>query len=314
MRWGSAGLYFGDGERGRFNDGNFKMNFDSLRSFLTLAETLHFGEASRRSHLSRSAFTRLIQRLEEETGQALFYRNQREVSLTSAGRLFRKYAMGAVKDWELVKSEMAGGGELRGGLSIYASITAVYDLLPDLLESYRELYPAVQLALKTGSAEEAVPQVMTGEIDLAVAALPDRRPGTLEFLPLKETALVFIAPKGLEKVPMLKGKPDLAKATLVLPSVGLSRRRIDAYLKKKAIRTQVTTEVSGNEAIIAMVRLGCGIGVVPELVLEKSPFRDEVEILENAPKLAPYEVGLCSTKKSLARPSVAALWEMAATV
>ena len=77
------------------------MNFDSLRSFLTLAETLHFGEASWRSHLSRSAFTRLIQRLEEETGQALFYRNQRKVSLTSAGRSFRKYAMGAVKDWEL---------------------------------------------------------------------------------------------------------------------------------------------------------------------------------------------------------------------
>ena len=212
--------------------------------------------------------------------------------------------------------EIGNGGRrgAEGGLSIYASITAVYDLLPDLLETYRELYPAVQLALKTGSAEEAVPQVMTGEIDLAVAALPDRRPGALEFLPLKETALVFIAPKGLEKIPILKGKPDLAKATLVLPSVGLSRRRIDAYLKKKAIRTQVTTEVSGNEAIIAMVRLGCGIGVVPELVLEKSPFRDEVEILENAPKLAPYEVGLCSTKKSLARPSVAALWEMAATV
>jgi len=109
---------------------------------------------------------------------------------------------------------------------------------------------------------------------------------------------------------MVKGGLDLANATLVLPGGGLSRRRLDAHLKKNAIRPQVTTEVSGNEAIIAMVRLGCGVGVVPELVLEKSPFRDDVEIIHDAPHLAPYEVGLCSTKKSLNRASVAALWEM----
>ena len=133
----------------------------------------------------------------------------------------------------------------------------------------------------------------------------------LKFLPLKKTALVFIGPKGLEGVPMVKGGLDLDAATLVLPGAGLSRRRLDAHLKKQSIRPHATTEVSGNEAMIAMVRLGCGVGLVPELVLEKSPFRDEVEMIKDAPELAPYEVGLCSTQKSLARPAVAALWEMA---
>lgn len=288
------------------------MTFDSLRSFLNLCDSLHFGQASRMSHLSRSALTRTIQRIEDEVDQQLFYRNRREVSLTPAGEKFQSYARQAVQDWDSIKSELSDGSELSGVLSIYSSVTAVYRILPDLLERYRELYPGVQLALRTGAAEEAVPQVMTGEIDLAVAALPDRRPGKMEFLPLTQTALVFIGPKGLDGVPFNQSELNLEEATLVLPSSGLSRRRLDAYLKRQSIRPQITTEVSGNEAIIAMVRLGCGVGVVPELVLGKSPFRDEVEVIERSPKLAPYEVGLCSTKKSLTRPLVAALWELAA--
>lgn len=286
------------------------MSPDHLNAFLRLAERLHFGQASTDCHLSRSAFTRLIQRVEDEAGQALFHRNRREVSLTAAGRRFQLYARTALKEWKAIQEELSGEQEFRGSLSIYSSVTAVYQLLPELLERYRERYPAIQLALRTGAAEEAVPQVMTGEIDLAVAALPDRRPGTMEFLPLRKTALVFIGPRGLEGIPFQSSKLDLERATLVLPSVGLSRRRVDAVLKSHSASPQITTEVSGNEAIIAMVRLGCGVGVVPELVLEKSPFRDEVEVIANAPILAPYEVGLCSTRRNLARPAVAALWEL----
>ncbi|MGC6426418.1 MAG: HTH-type transcriptional activator IlvY [Akkermansiaceae bacterium] len=287
------------------------MSPEHLNAFLRLADRLHFGQASTDCHLSRSAFTRMIQRVEEEAGQKLFHRNQREVLLTEAGRKFQSYARSALQEWESIREELSGEEGPGGTLSIYSSVTAVYQLLPELLERYRDRYPAVQLALRTGAEEEAVPQVMTGEIDLAVAALPDRRPGKLEFLPLRQTALVFIGLRGLEGIPFQRKTFDLEDATLVLPTSGLSRRRVDALLTSRAARPQITTEVSGNEAIIAMVRLGCGVGVVPELVLEKSPFRDEVEVIKSAPDLAPYEVGLCSTKKSLERPAVAALWELA---
>mgnify|MGYP005657165939 CR=1 FL=1 len=60
-----------------------------------------------------------------------------------------------------------------------------------------------------------------------------------------------------------------------------------------------------------MVRLGTGIGIVPRLTLERSPFRDEVAVVKNAPKLDPYVVGLCSSKRNLKRPAVKAMWELA---
>ena len=90
-----------------------------------------------------------------------------------------------------------------------------------------------------------------------------------------------------------------------------SEKAIEDWLKKHNIEPNINAEVSGNEGILAMVRMGCGIGIIPELVLERSPFRNDVKKIEAAPKLAPYVVGLCTTRKNLARPSIAALWKLA---
>jgi len=290
------------------------MNTYELDTFLTLADLLHFGQASRACNLSPSALTRSIQRLEEEIGQPLFTRDNRNVALTPAGERFKIYALHARTEWKTLQEDLRDEPTVSGTLSIYASITAVYSLLPALLETYRAAHPQVQLELNTGAAEQAVDQVLAGEIDLAVAALPDRPAARIEFMPLAEIPLVFIAPVSGEfaEPPRSRGQLDLSKAPLVLPRVGLSRTRLDHWMKKKAILPDIRSEVSGNEALIAMVRLGCGIGIVPQLVLERSPFRDEVKILQNAPQLDPYSVGLCAAKRSLTRPAVQALWNLAA--
>ncbi|BDS06683.1 transcriptional regulator IlvY [Oceaniferula spumae] len=287
------------------------MNLHELKNFLTLAELLHFGKAAHACNMSPSALTRSIQRTEEVVGQPLFLRDNRTVSLTPAGEKFRAYAVQAVRDWDSFREQFQDTDTVSGLVSIYASVTAVYSLLPNLLESYRSAYPDVQLELRTGSAEESVKQVLAGEIDLSVAALPDQQHNQLEFMPLTQTDLVFVAPKKLKDLPQSNGQLDLAKAPLVIPRSGLSRKRLDQWLKKNNTLPNINTEVSGNEGILAMVRLGCGIGVVPELVLERSPFRKDVRKIENAPALSPYVVGLCTTQKNLKRPAISALWQLA---
>lgn len=289
------------------------MDIRELEIFLTLAEQLHFGRASQACNLSPSALTRSIQRLEEKLEQPLFLRDKRKVILTPAGERFKAYARVCLQEWNSFKASMREEQAIAGTLSIYASVTAVYGLLPQLLESYRGSYPQVQLELRTGAAEQAVALVQSGEIDLAVAALPDRQRSTIEFLPIVTIPLIFIAAKEetAPPVPYQGGRLDLARAPLVLPQTGLSRHRLDQWLKEHRIVPNITSEVSGNEAIIAMVRLGCGVGIVPQLVLERSPFRDEVSVIEKAPRLQPYVVGLCTSKRNLQRPSVRAFWELA---
>ena len=289
------------------------MDIRELEIFLTVAEQLHFGRASQACNLSPSALTRAIQRLEEKLEQPLFVRDNRTVVLSPAGERLKAYARLSIQEWRTFRDSLKTEQSVAGTLSIYASITAVYSLLPQLLESYRSSYPDVQLELRTGAAEQAVAQVQSGEIDLAIAALPDRQRSTIEFLPIITIPLIFIACKqsAAAAAPLDGEVLDLSRAPLVLPQTGLSRRRLDQWLKEHRITPNINSEVSGNEAIIAMVRLGCGIGIVPRLVLERSPFRDEVAILENAPCLEPYVVGLCTSKRGLQRPSVRAFWQLA---
>jgi LysR family positive regulator for ilvC len=249
--------------------------------------------------------------LEQEVGQDLFLRDNRHVQLTLAGEKFRDYAQKALRDWENVCEDLVDDGSVQGAVSIYASVTAVYSVLPNLLENYRAAYPKVKLSLRTGAAEESLEKLVAGEIDMAVAALPDRQIARVEFLPLLTTNLVFVGPKKDTAGVRYSEPQDLRKLPLVLARSGLSRTRVDQCLRELGAHTARISEVSGNEGILAMVRLGCGIGVVPELVLEKSPFRDDVVVLSNTPPLDPYVVGLCSTPKNLQRASVAALWELA---
>ncbi len=286
------------------------MDILTLEIFIKTAELLHFGKASRACNLSPSALTRAVQRLEEEVGQPLFLRDNRSVALTESGRQLLAYARNATQEWKHFQESLSPEKSMAGTLSIYASITAVYSLLPELLESYRSAYPDVHLELRTGAAERAVEQVLSGEIDLAVAALPDQKLARLEFMPLIKTPLVFIAPQGME----LPKQFDLAKVPLVVPRSGTARHRLDAWMRHHKLTPNISTEVSGNEALIAMVRLGAGVGIVPELALKRSPLRNDVVKIPRAPKLDPYVVGLCSSKRNLKRPAVKAMWELATDI
>ena len=97
---------------------------------------------------------------------------------------------------------------------------------------------------------------------------------------------------------------------MILAETALSRKRVEAWFRGRGVRPNVYAEVAGHEAILSMVRLGCGVGVVPELVLRESSLAREVRVLEVEPELPPYVVGLCAHRRRLASPIVRAFWEI----
>ena len=60
-----------------------------------------------------------------------------------------------------------------------------------------------------------------------------------------------------------------------------------------------------------MVSLGCGVGVVPRLVLQKSPLQAQITVLAISPELAPFALGVCTVKKTLHNQKILAFWEIA---
>jgi LysR family positive regulator for ilvC len=288
------------------------MTLQELKLFRHLAVTLHFGRTSRACNLTPSALTRTIQRLEEELGQPLFIRDNRSVSLTPAGEIFREYAEDALQRWQELTNRLAAGEIPGGQLSLYCSVTAVYGILPKLLGRFREEYPRVHLNLQTGDAARALVKLRNDEAEVAIAALPKVRPPGLEFLPLIETPLVFIGPASFPGAVIYQGDEiDWQRTPLIMAERGLSRERLDRWLTARQIEPNIYAQVAGNEAIIAMVSLGCGVGVVPRLVLENSPLREQIRILEVTPKLEPFSVGVCTQTKNLANPIIRAFWTIA---
>lgn len=286
------------------------MNIYEIELFLTLCRTLHFQKASSLCNISPSAFSRAINRIEEEAGQKLFERSNREVSLTPSGKIFKDYAERILKLWKESKYELSEKNEtITGELSIYCSVTAAYGILPDILDGFRHKYPEVHIKLKTGDAESAIEQLKNGDTDIAIAAIPSPTPSFLNHTHVTTTPLVWIASK--KNLPQKENLNNLQNIPLILPKQGIARKSFDLWSRQMKIKPEIYAEVTGNEAIIAMVHLGCGIGLVPEMVLEKSPVAKNISIIDLNPPLAPYSIGICVSKKKMNNVIIETFWNIA---
>ncbi len=126
-----------------------------------------------------------------------------------------------------------------------------------------------------------------------------------------ETPLLLISPKFFPEVVIKqRGQIDWLNTPVIFPSKGLSRIRAERWFADKGIQPYVYSNVAGNEAIIAMVSMGSGVGVVPRLVLEKSSLKSEVELVEIEPSLAPFVVGACTTSQNKNSAIVQAFWDI----
>ncbi len=288
------------------------MDIRELKLFKHLSNSLHFGRTSQACNITPSALTRTIQRLEDELGKKLFIRDNRSVALTPAGELFKEYADHAIQRWHELQNRLAADTLLRGEISLYCSVTAVYGILPNLLGTFREQFPEVHINLQTGDAARALAKLRHNEADVSIAALPAEQPPSLVFLKVIETPLVFITPVRFpEAVIYRDAEIDWQRTPLILAERGLSRERVIRWFDSRKMQPNIYAQVAGNEAIIAMVSLGCGIGIVPKLVLEKSPLKEQIRILPGAPQLAPFTVGVCTAKKNMSNPIIQAFWTVA---
>ena len=288
-----------------------------LQQFLTLSDTLHFGKASQVLHISPSTLSRSVKQLEDQLGCKLFLRDNRSVELTSEGIKFQQFAQENLQQWQqLQESFSQGGQQLQGTISLYCSVTASYSFLYEVLLKFRVDYPKIEIILHTGDADNAITRVLNDQEDIAIAAKPSIMPPTLAFELLGQTALVMVAPQNSEFKKQFDtrnisqwDKQTWQTVPMILPERGVFREKFDVWLNQSSLSPNIYAQVGGNEAIVSMVSLGFGIGIVPSIVVENSPLSDQVEVIADQPSFMPIEIGFCVRKKRLQSPLVKALWQ-----
>ncbi len=294
------------------------MDYRALTVFLAVAETLSFSRSGESLHMSVSAVSRTIQRLEDELGQPLLVRNNRSVRLTGAGREFREYARHSLAEWQQLRRKLGGDEVLAGEVSLFCSVTATYRVLAPVLASFRAAHPAVEIMMHTGDQADGISRVMAGRDDIAVSGRPAQLHRRLAFLPLLESPLHFCMPRAdcavrqsiVDNDPCLPGF-DWSRIPFIVPERGITKDLLDTWFRQRGIRPKVYAQVAGHEAIVAMVGLGLGVGIAPELVIEASGISASVDRFAVTEGLPPLTVGLCSLRQSLASPLVKSLWEVA---
>jgi LysR family transcriptional regulator, positive regulator for ilvC len=282
------------------------MDISKLKIFCTLAQQLHFGRAAESCHISPSALSRNIKQLEDDLGIQLFERDNRSVALTQDGQQFLHFAREMLQQWETYQeSILSQADQLRGQLSIYCSVTASYSFLYEILTEFRKQHPGIAIKLHTGDPAQSIERVLAGQEDIAIAAKPDKIPAGISFKPITDSPLIFICAK--EKTEW--NHTDWNQIPVIIPEEGLARERLDFWFKSQQIKPNIYAEVKGNEAIVSMVSLGFGVGVLPKIVLDNSPLKDQIENFVQQPDLGPYAMGICVMQKKLKSPIVNAFWE-----
>lgn len=294
------------------------MDTRALTVFLSVAESLNFSRSAEQLHMSVSAVSRTVARLEDDIGQPLLERDRRSIRLTPAGREFLAYARHTLADWQQLRRRLgSAGAELAGEVSLYCSVTASHTLLAPILAAFRAAYPAVDIMMHTGDPADGIERVLDNRDDLAVTIRPLQLPGRLDFLPLVDSPLVFCMPaagcqvREIVQAGLQSGDLDWSRVPLIVPERGTTQELLYDWLRQRGVRPRMYAQVAGHEAIVAMVSLGLGVGIAPQLVIDASGVKEGVETLHVDGGLPALTIGLAGLRQRLASPLVRALWDVA---
>ena len=244
------------------------MELRQIEAFLAVAEELHFGRAAHRLRMAQSPLSQTIRKLEKSLGTALFERNTRAVSLTTAGFAFLPHARKILEEFDLARrAATADSGEVYGRLSIGFSGALNHKTLPPLTRALRQRYPQLELTLTGGLlTQDALDQLGNGSLDLSFIGLPVDAPALA-------TRSIAVEPLGaiLPEDHPLAGRSAISLAELAadgfitMPAAQGSTLRdaIFSACTAAGFRPRVVQEVSDPYMALSLVAGGVGVSLMP---------------------------------------------------
>ncbi|RLU80423.1 LysR family transcriptional regulator [Streptomyces griseocarneus] len=248
------------------------LNLDRLRTLDAVARHGSVSAAADGLHVTTSAVSQQLAKLERETGQQLLAKQGRGVRLTDAGRLLAEHASRILSQVELARADLeAQRGQAVGELLVDAFPTAARGLFPLALAGLRRDHPQLRVRLTERAPDSAVPRVVRGDTDVAVVLDWYNKP-----LPM---------PDGLVKAPILDDPADVA-VPVGHPLADRDEVELEDFaddewiswpmgefchdwlmftLRGKGIEPRVSHMAEEHATQLALIAAGLGVGVAPRL-------------------------------------------------
>ncbi len=240
------------------------MSLYSYKVFQTVVKKKSFSKAAKVLHLTPSAVSHSIAKFEEEIGFPVFEHTKRSAELNDAGLQIYHYIDDILNTNDMLEKRVsqisdASAGTVRMGM--VESVTVNW--LPGIIGTFRERYPKVEVELHENTYTELVESVKNRALDMAFIsyAAVKNNPTPLQFIPLYQDRMVCVAPEDFTPE---NGDyitiDELRRSEFFFPT-GVNSADVREILDANGVPYVPRHESITNASLVAMVRIGCGLGI-----------------------------------------------------
>lgn len=249
------------------------INYELYKVFYHVANTLSFSVASKQLYISQSAVSQSVKVLEKKLNQTLFIRSTKRVQLTPEGEILLKHiepAMNLIQRGEnqLLEANTLNGGQLRIGAS---DTICRYYLIP-YLKQFHNMYPNVHIKVTNQTSIECAKLLETGQVDFCITNYPNSGLSNSQNVRIiNEFYDVFVANN---EVFPLNEKHITLKELQRYPILMLDRKSttsefLHSMFQKHQLDLVPEIEISSNDLLIDLAKIGLGIAFVPDYCIPK---------------------------------------------
>ncbi|MGI8894974.1 MAG: LysR family transcriptional regulator [Casimicrobiaceae bacterium] len=238
----------------------------TFRTFLAVARHGTFAAAGAEVGLTAAAVGLQMRTLEQSLGRTLFDRGGRSIVLNPAGRASSPRIEEIVLRYDEL-SNQRGGDPLSGSVVMGALVSALMGAFADALWSVKRNHPQLEVKLFAGQSSDFAYKVEHGVFDAAIVTRPPRPlSASMVWTPLYDEPMVMVVPRR----PPFKLWADPLRTLRDAPFIRFDRDTWTGLLVKEVlnrceVRVNDAMELNSVEAILAIVRQGFGISIVPKL-------------------------------------------------
>ncbi|MCC8126358.1 MAG: LysR family transcriptional regulator [Clostridiales bacterium] len=258
------------------------INFLNLEYFLVAAEELNFTKAAKRLFISQQSLSNHISNMEKEFQVILFNRTT-PLTLTYAGQALKARAQQLIALKDETYKELADIKDFSvGQLTIGLSHTRGRRILPEVLPTYKERFPNIDLKLVEGNSSELARDLLHGDIDLLIDLLPIRVE-QVETVPICAEEILLVVPNLVlerqfpdrfeEVKERLKEHTDLSLLRdcpfLLLHEGNRVRSIANELFEEAQMSPKIVLETENIETILALAMKGMGIIFYPRMFISE---------------------------------------------
>lgn len=269
-------------------------------AFLRTVESGSFTRAARELNYAQSSVSKMVADLEKEWGMTLLTRSKNGVSLTSAGEQLVPFLRRVLNDYRELEGQIFQMNGIESGLVRIGTFSSVaINWLPNIFSALQRDYPGIGYEMLLGDYDEIERWIDEGRVDCGFLRLPTR--ATFDTILLCQDEYRVVMPAGH---PLAQRERIAAEDLNGVPFLLLERggkTEVSDLLERDQIHPDIRFTTWEDFAIMSMAEKGLGIGILPDMILRRTPYKIEIRPLRE-----PYyrPIGLAMKNRERITPAV----------